>query len=161
LRVTRGGIVAKEQFISFAGTYSGSEMMDELKRSLAKLHGSCVNVQPDGTDLKPECGSVRLEFSGGEWLRATYWRVLGESMPRLSNFDHLQRYGLPRPIDAVRDLRELLRDRRIAQASLEERTGDVIFEFEGDVSLQILNFSGNEVWEFRFMDGGGEWSNYV
>ena len=136
-------------------------MMDELKRSLARLQGGCVDVQPDGTDLKPECGSVRLEFSSGEWLRATYWRVLGANMPRLSNFDHLQQYGLPSPIDAVRDLRELLLDRRIAEASLEERTGDVMLEFEGDVSLQVLNFSGNEVWEFRFTNGGGEWSNYA
>jgi hypothetical protein len=54
-----------------------------------------------------------------------------------------------------------LDSRRIAKARLEERTGDVILDFEGDVSFHALNLSGNEVWEFRFLDGGGAWSNYA
>jgi hypothetical protein len=137
------------------------EMMDELKQALAKLQGSCVSVRAHGSALTPEHGSVMLEFASGEWLSAAYWRVLGGGVRRLSSFDHGEQYGLPAPIDAIGDLREVLRDRKIAEARLDERTGDVMLEFEGGVTLQVMNFSGNEVWEFRFLSGGGAWSNYA
>jgi len=32
---------------------------------------------------------------------------------------------------------------------------------EGDLKLQILNFTGYEIWEIRFPDGTGEYSNYA
>jgi hypothetical protein len=142
--------------------WSDSEMMERLKKALAELHGSMVGVQALEDCNREEKASIILGFVSGERLRGAYWRVVGSGAPmRLSNFDHLQQYGLLAPIDAIQELQELLRGRLLSKASLEERTGDVVLDFDGDVSLQLLNVSGYEVWEFYFTDGDGAWSNYA
>lgn len=40
-------------------------------------------------------------------------------------------------------------------------TGDLCFEFEGEVRFQIFNFTAFEIWELRFADGSVEYSNYA
>jgi len=68
---------------------------------------------------------------------------------------------LPAPIDAVKRLHEILQDKLVTNAFLDYKTGDLFFEFAENISLQVLNFTGYEIWEISFPDGTGEYSNYV
>jgi hypothetical protein len=94
-------------------------------------------------------------------LTAEYWRLLEGGKATISSFDHRQKYGLPEPIDAIKRLQELLRGKLVLSAALDHSTGDLLFEFEGMACLQVFNFTGYEIWEIRFSDGTGEYSNYV
>jgi hypothetical protein len=78
-----------------------------------------------------------------------------------SSFDHQQKYGLPVVIDAIQELRERLADKVVEEAVLDEETGDLLFRFTHDTKLQILNVTGYEIWDIRFPDGTGEYSNYA
>ncbi len=68
---------------------------------------------------------------------------------------------MPAPIDAVATLRETLQDKLVTSASLDHKTGDLLFEFAGNITLQVFNFTGYEIWHFSFPDGTGEYSNYA
>jgi hypothetical protein len=43
---------------------------------------------------------------------------------------------------------------------LDKETGDVLLQFTENKKLQILAFTGYEVWEISFPGGAGEHSNY-
>jgi hypothetical protein len=105
--------------------------------------------------------SIQLLFANGTRLRAEYWRLTVGGKAGISSFDHQQKYGLPTPIDAVKTLRETLQNKSVTNAFLDFKTGDLLFEFAQDVSLQVLNFTSYETWEISFPDGTGEYSNYV
>jgi len=94
-------------------------------------------------------------------LRADYWRVSKDGRASLSSFDHNQQYGLPAPINAISELEEHLRTKVLLEARLDGETGDLLFRFTQDIKLQVLNVSGYEVWEIKFPDGTGEYSNYA
>ena len=79
----------------------------------------------------------------------------------VSSFDHDQKYGLPAPIDAFKELEEQLEGRRVTDAFLDARTGDLLFHFEEDVEFCVFNFTGYEVWEIHFPNGTGEYSPHA
>jgi hypothetical protein len=47
------------------------------------------------------------------------------------------------------------------QALHDRETGDLLLTFTGDTKLRILNVTGYEIWEVRFPDGTGEYSNFA
>ena len=114
-------------------------------------------------DGYPEPGqaSIRVLFANGTRLRAEYWRLVISGKAGLSSFDHQQKYGLPAPIDAVKSLSETLQGKLVTHAFLDRKTGDLLFEFAGAITLQVLNFTGYEIWEINFPDGSCEYSNYA
>jgi hypothetical protein len=130
-------------------------------QQLSGLRHASVSVVDDDAYPEPGQASVLLRFGDGTRFKAAYWRVVANGRARLSSFDHEQKYGLPAPIDAKNGLREILRGRTCVEARLDGRTGDLSFGFDGDVSLQVFNFTGYEIWEIRFPDGTEELSNYV
>lgn len=105
--------------------------------------------------------SVDLLFSNGSRLRAEYWRAIKEGKAGISSFDHRQKYGLPEPIDAIKELQEQLQDNIVTDALLDRETGDLNFQFRGSIKLQVFNFTGYEIWEISFPDGTGEYSSYA
>jgi len=105
--------------------------------------------------------SLELLFANGTRLTAEYWRLVIDGAAGISSFDHQQKYGLPAPIDAVKNLCETLRDKLVTNALLDQKTGDLLFDFDGNITLQVLNFTGYEIWHIHFPDGTGEYSNYV
>ena len=125
-----------------------------------KLKGATARVLADVV-YGPEDATVKLLFANGAELRADYWRVVNGSKAGISSFDHHQIYGLPTRIDAVQQLSEQLQDKPVSDATLDRETGDLLFRFGDDVKLQILNFTGYEVWEIKFPDGTGQYSNYA
>lgn len=136
-------------------------MVANFEKSLSDLREACVDVLPGDGYPEPGQTSIKLLFANGTRLRAEYWRLVIEDRVGISSFDHQQKYGLPAPIDAVRSLREILQDRLVTNAFLDHKTGDLLFEFTGSITFQVLNFTGYEIWEINFPDGTGEYSNYA
>ena len=101
-----------------------------------------------------------LRFEGGARLDAQFWRLILSQRPVVSIFDHRQRYGLPAPIDALDVLGQALTGRRLSRGTM-NRSGDLLFEFEGGVEVEVFNFTGFEIWELSFGDGAGQYSNYA
>lgn len=136
-------------------------MIASLENSLFKLAGSSVIVSPGNGFPEPGQASASLLFADGTRLQAEYWRLIEDGRASVSSFDHQQKYGLPAVIDAVQELQEKLSSRVVVQALHDRETGDLLFTFTGNTKLQILNVTGYEIWEIRFPDGTGEYSNYA
>ena len=132
-----------------------------LEKSLYDLRGASAVVSPGTGYPEPGMASIQLFFENGTRLEAEYWRLVLDGKPGISSFDHQQKYGLPAPIDAVNTLRETLQDRLVTNALLDHQTGDLLFEFAGNIALQVFNFTSYEIWHIGFPDGTGEYSNYV
>ena len=132
-----------------------------MEASMQKLVGTSVRVIAN--DAYPEAGaaSIRFDFSNGAWLRTDYWRVIKDGRAAYSSFDHQQQYGLPSPFNAIDELCKDIDAKQISNAQWDKETGDLVFQCGVDLKLQVLNLTGYEVWEIRFPDGTGEYSNYA
>jgi hypothetical protein len=135
--------------------------LDNFLDELSKLKGTNVRVSKSSAYPEPGEASVQLAFSDGTKLRADYWRVIRDGKACDSSFDHNQKYGRPEPIDAITRLQTELHNRRVFDAHLETKTGDLIFQLEGHIEFQVFNFTGYEVWEILFPSGVGKYSNYA
>ena len=82
--------------------------------------------------------------------------------------DHAQQFGLPAPVNSIREAKQLLSN-RIAKVKIHERTADLVIEFEGDVAFEVFNSSsGHEGWECSSDNGllaigvgGGELQTFL
>ena len=130
-------------------------MATNFQKNLAALEKSTVSSvgRADGD------ASVILQFSNNTLLQATYWRAIQANRQYVSSFDDGQQYGLQTPIEAVSRLHQILTDKSVEMATFDGRTGDLEIEFSDDTALQVLNFTGYEVWEITFPDGSRELSN--
>ena len=104
--------------------------------------------------------SVQLLFADGSKLRANYWRTIKDGKAGTSSFDHQQQYGLPAPIDAIKELQEELQNKTVTDAHLDKETGDLVFHFAESVKFQVFNFTCYEIWDISFPDGTAQYSNY-
>jgi hypothetical protein len=136
-------------------------MPASLDKFLSDLTRVSVQVSAGNGYPEPGCASLALLFANGTKLQANYWRLIDDRKVGISSFDHQQQYGLPAPIDAIRELQELIQDKFVIDARLDGETGDLIFNFDGNIKLQIFNFTGYEVWEITFPNGAVEHSNYA
>ena len=136
-------------------------MVKSFDESLVGLKNGSVRVSAANDHSEPGMASVRFLFANGSQLRAEYWRITKDGKAGISSFDHEQQYGLPAPIDAIKELQERLREKAVTDARLDRATGDLLFQFADNTMLQIFNFTGYEVWEISFPDGTGEYSNYA
>ena len=132
-----------------------------FSESLAKLRGAPVQTSPGGAYPEPGCASVQLIFGNGSRLHANFWRIIEVGKVSLTSFDHQQKYGLPAPIDAIKEFQERLQGQLVSDARLREDSGDLLFEFANAIKLEVFSFTGYEDWEIHFPDGTGEYSNYV
>ena len=135
--------------------------MDEvLPQYLRSLIGCSVRVSDHLAEAGGDAGAVAIAFANGTTLRASYWRLIKEERQAWSSFDHRQKYGLPAPVDAIAELRSELEDQIASDARWISETGDLVFRFGDHLTLQVLNFTGYEIWEVQFPDGTTEYSNY-
>jgi Family of unknown function (DUF6188) len=78
------------------------------------------------------------------------WRIKIDSRVTLTSRDHRQQFGLPAPVDAHAEAMSRLKDRRVIEVRLDERSADLTLEFEGGLRLEVLNdSSGYEPWNLR------------
>ena len=133
-------------------------MVKDFDKSLFNLKGGTVRVSAANYYPEPGAASVHLLFADGSNLRAAYWRVTQDGKASMSSFDHWQQYGLPERIDVIAELQAQLQDKTVIDARADGETGDLLFQFGGNVKFQVFNFSSYEVWEIHFANGSGEYS---
>ncbi len=136
-------------------------MLKNFEKSLLGLKNLSVEISDAGAYPEPGTASVQLLFADGSKLRADYWRLIKDGNTCISSFDHQQQYGLPAPLDAIKQLQKQLQSKTLTEARLDRETGDLLLEFNQGMKFQVLNFTGYEVWEIRFPNGTGEYSNYA
>jgi len=105
--------------------------------------------------------TVALDFSDGSRLEAVFWRIIKNGATGLSSFDHQHQYGLPARIDALKELQKELHNKTVTEARFDKETGDLLFQFTGNVKVQVFNVTAYEIWHIKFADGTEEYSNNV
>jgi hypothetical protein len=136
-------------------------MLASLQNSLSKLAGSSVMVSPGIGFPEPGMASADLLFVDGTRLQTEFWRLIEGGRASFSSFDHKQIYGLPTRIDAIQELRDKLAGKTVMEALHDQETGDLLLTFTEDVKLQVLNVTSYEIWQIKFPDGTGEYSNHA
>jgi hypothetical protein len=131
-------------------------MRTNFDEALSDLIHASVQVSAGNGYPEPGCASLVLLFANGTKLQADYWRLINDGKAGISSFDHQQQYGLPAPIDAIRELQQLIQNKLATGTRLDSETGD-----GGNIKLQILNLTGYEVWDIHFPNGAVEYSNYA
>jgi len=132
---------------------------ENFEKNLSELKNNSITLS--GQSIDEDFFSIVIKFSQGTILRVDYWRIIKNGSHLISSFDHKQQYGLPTPINAIEQAKEELEGKSVSEVKFEKETGDLIFKFTDDLKLQVLNFTGYEVWEINFPDGSGEFSNYA
>ena len=140
--------------------------MKDTRTRLAKLRGincegvAAVESETPATEAIYPVGTS-IQFSDKTRLQAQFWRLIKEGRPLVSIFDHRQRYGLPAPIDALRVANDELRGKELLEAAMDRTTGDLHFRFDGELTLEVFNFTAFEIWELTFPDRTSALSNYA
>jgi hypothetical protein len=107
---------------------------------------------------------IEVSFSEPSWFFAfgdsltirvdCPWRLLERGTIAVSSDDHLQQFGLPRPIDAAEHATILLTGAVVRRVEVREGTADLIVDFDGDKRLEIIPFSsGYESWQVSTPSG--------
>lgn len=82
------------------------------------------------------------------------WRIIGERGIELGSLDDGQQFGLPAPVDGSAVALRLLGETPLKQVLVLEKTGDIVFEFESGVQLEVFNnSSGYEGWNCGMPSG--------
>src|SRR5687767_1734492 len=110
-----------DRFAALAGTVCGAV--------------DAVEFETPRTDSVYATGTLIL-FADRTTVSAQFWRLIKSGRPVVSIFDHRQQYGLSAPIDAIRVLGETLIGKPVVDASMSEVTGDLRFDFVGDLVLE-------------------------
>jgi hypothetical protein len=98
----------------------------------------------------------------GARLYCVHWRLICDGTQKVNSFEHGMPYGLPAPIDAIGKLRDTLIGARVRSVTVDEETGDLMFDFVQASSLVVLNLlTGYETWELELGGNLGEYSNHV
>jgi len=136
-------------------------MTPRIRQHLDALQNAAVSISDAEIPDEEGSASIRIKFANGTVLIASYWRLIDRDRGNLSCFDHKKIYGLPAPIDAKKELINLLDEKICCSVSFDQETADFAFVFEGNKKLQVFNFTAYEIWEIRFPDGTEELSNYA
>jgi hypothetical protein len=139
----------------------GTPVTTSFEQSLARLRNVSVAIVADNIPDAEGTAAVVVEFSDGTVLKANYWRLIQDGRALLSSFDHQKKYGLPAPIDAKEQMSNRLEGRICNGVRFDSETADLTLVFGEATKLQVFNFTGYEIWEIRFPDGTGEYSNYA
>ena len=135
-------------------------MDNSLNARLKLLIGKSVRISDSAAYPQDGQAKVDIHFSDGTKMQASYWRLIKNQRQLLSSFDHEQQYGLPEPINAKVDLQKALKNKTTTAATVDTTTGDLLFQFSDELSLQVFNFTGYEIWQISFPEGTVEYSNY-
>ena len=68
-------------------------------------------------------------------------RLLSPNAILLTSEDDGQQYGLPKPVDAVGNIGELLKRRVVSKLEVDQASADFNIYFDNETVLQIVNLS--------------------
>jgi len=95
-------------------------------------------------------GNSTFEFGGATLAVDCLWRVIADGKVALTSRDQGQQFGLPAPIDARAAAASHLQGSRVGEARLDERSADLVLEFEHGKRLEVLtDSSGYEPWNLH------------
>ena len=76
------------------------------------------------------------------------WKLIKENKVELASGDHMQKYGLPQPINAAIKASDLLVGRKLRRIVPDKVTSDLSITFDGEISLRTFNeYTGFEAWD--------------
>ena len=117
------------------------------------------------------CALLSLEKKDYSWFfhfgeritieNESAWRFIADGHILVSSEDHGHQFGLPSPVDAVAETLSRTARRVVHTAFIDDVTGDLHLDFEGDMQLQFLQMSsGYESWRLslpgaEIICGGG------
>lgn len=104
-----------------------------------------------------QCHGIAYDTATEKWLFdfgekvmlevASPWRIIVDGAIRLGWRDHGQKFGLPAPVDAVREATKLLGDSEVQSATVAAETADLVITFRSACRFEIFNDSaGYEAW---------------
>ena len=98
-------------------------------------------------------------FEPGRTLQVeSLWRIVTPRGVVLTSGDYGQRFGLPAPVDASKEVSKLLASEAISAVRVDEATSDLSLAFGPDLRLEVVATSaGYESWQIH--DAAGV--NYV
>jgi hypothetical protein len=73
---------------------------------------------------------------------STLWRLLKDDRIVLVSADHGQQFGLPKPVDAVKELSKLLTGHKLTEIKIKKNTADLIFTLTGSFNIEFFISSG-------------------
>jgi len=83
-----------------------------------------------------------FQFGNGAVLSTqSQWRLLSPNAILLTSEDDGQQYGLPKPVDAVGNISELLKRRVVSKVEVDQASADFNIYFDNETVLQIVNRS--------------------
>jgi hypothetical protein len=93
-------------------------------------------------------GSWSFNFEGRVWLNVqSPWRIVTGRGIALGSGDDGQQFGLSAPVNGGAVALQLLAATAIKHVLITHKTGDVVFEFDSGVRLEVFNnSSGYEGW---------------
>ena len=93
-------------------------------------------------------GSWSFDFEGRLRLNVQCpWRIVSDGGIALGSEDDGQQFGLPAPVKGEAVALHLLAATPLEQLLITEKTGDVVFELESGIRLEVFNnSSGYEGW---------------
>jgi hypothetical protein len=111
------------------------------KERAVKLE-SAVGLAISSVELDSQSQQWTLLFGENCLVSITCpWRVVADNRIAVTDRDHLQKFGLPVPIDSRSVVLDLLRGRRISTAVITEGTGDLRLTFDGGVLFETFTDS--------------------
>ena len=73
---------------------------------------------------------------------ATLWRLLKDDKIVLVSADHGQQFGLPKPVDVVNELTQLLTGQTLSKIQIKKNTADLILTLTNSFVIEIFISSG-------------------
>jgi len=82
------------------------------------------------------------------------WRVVSGGRIVLGSVDHNQQFGLPKPVNAVSRVSQLLKGKVVEDVKIHDMTSDLTIQFTDDLRLDVFNnSSGYEGWQYGDSEG--------
>lgn len=96
--------------------------------------------------------SISFDSNADSWMfnfknnislfASTFWRLLKDDRIVLVSADHGQQFGLPKPVDAVSELSDLLTEQKLITIRIKKNTADLILTLTNSYGIEIFISSG-------------------
>jgi hypothetical protein len=73
---------------------------------------------------------------------STLWRLLKDDQIQLVSTDHGQQFGLPKPVDIVKELSDLLSGQILIEIKIKKNTADIVLTLTDSFQIEIFISSG-------------------
>jgi hypothetical protein len=80
----------------------------------------------------------------------TLWRLLKDDQIVLVSYDHGQKFGLPKPVDVVNEISDLLAEQKLITIKIKKNSADLILILTNNYEIEIfINSSGYDSYELH------------